>query len=310
MSFDLKCLNHSMILPPADRIIAIGDIHGDFNALMYCLLMADVIDDNSRWIGGNTHVVQTGDLLDDCRPHGDGCYNSFDVDRYDEILIIEFLTNLNAQAIEYGGKILLCMGNHDFVNTLPDNIYNNYKQHKYRDQNPFLYGGQLARKFACIFNLAVFIGDWVFLHGGLRPHFVKNMDHLSYLNRIMKLYLMGNATARDIIIRECEDNNSVLFDRVYSDDGYNRDEVCEEFRVMREMIGNPNLKMVVGHTTHNAINGICNNITVDHRPAIYRIDVKLSRAFGAKQNQFDRISILEIIGDQVRALSFDGYIEF
>ena len=46
------------------RIITIGDIHGDYNALLLVLIKAKIIDKNNKWIGGNTHVVQIGDILD------------------------------------------------------------------------------------------------------------------------------------------------------------------------------------------------------------------------------------------------------
>lgn len=51
--------------PPArqQRIIAIGDIHGDLAALKRALLVAEVVDEAGAWVGGSTAVVQIGDLL-------------------------------------------------------------------------------------------------------------------------------------------------------------------------------------------------------------------------------------------------------
>ena len=46
------------------RIVAIGDIHGDFNALLVALYKAEVIDMNGHWKGGDTFVIQVGDILD------------------------------------------------------------------------------------------------------------------------------------------------------------------------------------------------------------------------------------------------------
>ena len=45
-------------LPPAQRLIAIGDIHGDLAKARAALHVAEVIDENDRWIGGETVVVQ------------------------------------------------------------------------------------------------------------------------------------------------------------------------------------------------------------------------------------------------------------
>jgi hypothetical protein len=50
-------------LDPLQKIIAIGDIHGDLTSLICILLGAELIDNNLEWIGKDTYVVFTGDLL-------------------------------------------------------------------------------------------------------------------------------------------------------------------------------------------------------------------------------------------------------
>src|SRR5688572_4242503 len=50
--------------PAAKRVIAIGDLHGDLAATRSALKTAGVIDDKDAWIGKDTVVVQTGDVLD------------------------------------------------------------------------------------------------------------------------------------------------------------------------------------------------------------------------------------------------------
>jgi hypothetical protein len=45
-------------------VVAIGDIHGDLEALFLILLDASIIDINGNWIAHNTFVVQTGDIFD------------------------------------------------------------------------------------------------------------------------------------------------------------------------------------------------------------------------------------------------------
>jgi hypothetical protein len=44
--------------PAANRIIAIGDLHGDAKALRACLDMAGLVDQDGNWAGGDTHLVQ------------------------------------------------------------------------------------------------------------------------------------------------------------------------------------------------------------------------------------------------------------
>ena len=47
-----------------ERIVAVSDIHGAYDALVATLQESDVIDDSFAWSGGKTHLVITGDLLD------------------------------------------------------------------------------------------------------------------------------------------------------------------------------------------------------------------------------------------------------
>ncbi|HMD97044.1 MAG TPA: metallophosphoesterase [Terriglobia bacterium] len=49
---------------PTERIVAIGDIHGDFPDFVAILRQTGLIDDNRQWIGGRTVLVQTGDVVD------------------------------------------------------------------------------------------------------------------------------------------------------------------------------------------------------------------------------------------------------
>ena len=61
------------IFPKQKRVVSIGDIHGDWRALVYCLSAAKVIDENTgKWIGKDTYVVQLGDCTDRYRAISDG----------------------------------------------------------------------------------------------------------------------------------------------------------------------------------------------------------------------------------------------
>ena len=46
------------------RLIAFGDIHGDYNAFIQLLRKAKIINTKNNWIAKDTHVVQVGDILD------------------------------------------------------------------------------------------------------------------------------------------------------------------------------------------------------------------------------------------------------
>ena len=46
------------------RIVAIGDLHGDYEQYLKVLTDAGLISKRGKWTGGDTHLVQTGDVTD------------------------------------------------------------------------------------------------------------------------------------------------------------------------------------------------------------------------------------------------------
>jgi len=86
-------------VPRPTNIIAIGDLHGNINALWGNFNAAGLLDKNKKWIAGNTHVVLHGDILADRHPNG--------------ISIMKEVTALQKQAELQGGQIIVLAGNHD-----------------------------------------------------------------------------------------------------------------------------------------------------------------------------------------------------
>lgn len=312
----IQCSNHETVLKAPSKIVALGDIHGDFEALIYCLYGAGVIDSFGRWIGRDTIVVQTGDLIDDCR-HDESksskCYNEFPVNGYDELIILDYLSDLNIQANKVGGKVVLCMGNHEFMAIINDSHSRNYQQRKtreyYNDKRNSLMkpGSPLAKKLACLLNVVVFVGDWVFLHGGLRPSSFDNLQDIKIVNLLMKLYMSGELMPTDASkFLETIDNHWFFYDRDYSQNMIEDDNgiLCNEFIQIRRMLGKPNLRMVVGHSPQHIINSVCK---IDGKPAVYRVDTSMSRAFGHKSHPSMRINALIIENDRVYSVTPMNY---
>ena len=46
------------------RIVAVGDVHGDYDQFVSILLSAGLVDSEMNWTGGKAHLVQLGDVLD------------------------------------------------------------------------------------------------------------------------------------------------------------------------------------------------------------------------------------------------------
>ena len=75
--------------PPVERLVAIGDIHGDLKIALDVLKLAEVIPQTSKinnvndihWTGGSTWIIQLGDQIDRCRPDDweKNCIKDYDV---------------------------------------------------------------------------------------------------------------------------------------------------------------------------------------------------------------------------------------
>src|SRR5579885_438704 len=118
------------ILPAKKRIIVLGDLHGDFKLMIRLLKLGKLIDDNNKWIGNDTYVVQIGDQLDSCRSHEQKCDNSsmksndlLNETEPEDIKILNFLTDLNFEANNESGAVISLLGNHEILNVLGNMNY-------------------------------------------------------------------------------------------------------------------------------------------------------------------------------------------
>lgn len=116
VSFVLLCGLTSLSLAKGDkwhfqgveRIVAIGDVHGAYDALVATLQAADVIDSDLAWSGGKTHLVSTGDLLD----RGP-----------DSRRVMDLMIRLEYEARRAGGRVHQLLGNHEVMNLIGDLRY-------------------------------------------------------------------------------------------------------------------------------------------------------------------------------------------
>ena len=89
----------------AERVVAIGDVHGAFEALQRLLRSNQLIDSDNRWIAGDTHLVSLGDMLD----RGPRSREVMDLFR-----------SMQDQASAAGGQVHVLLGNHESMNLLGD----------------------------------------------------------------------------------------------------------------------------------------------------------------------------------------------
>lgn len=113
----------------SSRVVAIADVHGDLERLETALERAKLVNEASRaedrhWTGGNTVLVQTGDIMD----RGP-----------DTFRIFKFLKRLRREASDAGGCVVHLLGNHELMNLAGDMRY----AHPQETEN---FGGQSARR--------------------------------------------------------------------------------------------------------------------------------------------------------------------
>ena len=114
-----------------ERIVAIGDIHGDYDQLAAVLKSAGLIDDQGSWTGGKTHLVQVGDVLD----RGPDSRKAMDL-----------LMRIEKEAPEAGGYVHALIGNHEAMNVYGDLRYTSMGEYAaFQDENSELRDEELKK---------------------------------------------------------------------------------------------------------------------------------------------------------------------
>lgn len=90
------------------KVVALGDLHGDYEQYETLLIENRLINDELKWIAGDTHFVQLGDVTD----RGP-----------DSLKIIRHLMKLEKQARKAGGRVHVLIGNHEAMNVQADLRY-------------------------------------------------------------------------------------------------------------------------------------------------------------------------------------------
>ena len=172
-----------------DNIYMCGDIHGDLQCLIHCLVdlcgvceISRVFNDQEfgtpnreylNWIPGtNSVVIFTGDLIHRKR-YPDHVLD----DECSDVFILKMLLRLIKEARSNGGDIIIIAGNHEIMNILdPDNT--TYTSNKNLDKNDQYFN---SRKFVLeyISNSYAWIkiNNILVAHGGLCSDYLRFLDN-------------------------------------------------------------------------------------------------------------------------------------
>ncbi len=103
------------------RVVAIGDVHGDYERFVEVLRSTSLINEDNDWIGENATLVQLGDSTD----RGP-----------DSRKVIDLLRKLKGQARKTEGKVEVVIGNHEIMNITGDLRYVHPGEYEaFRDKN-------------------------------------------------------------------------------------------------------------------------------------------------------------------------------
>lgn len=282
-----------------NRIIAIGDIHGDYKMFIKCLSIAKLIDDNKNWIGGNTYLIQLGDTLDGKRP--DTKIDPEFLKESGELELIKYILYLDSQAKNYGGRVISLIGNHElypyylkndktfiknFVKTADINMFKKYYN---IDRVEFLQPGNIGGSLIGRTRpLILQLKEFLFVHGSITDKLIRNnlvngKVDINSINKKTSLWLQGKGEIPECLSDMNEENP--VFSRLYSNKKEFSKKECDKLDEQLKYFNGVNY-VVMGHSTFKTINATCNK-------KLIRTDICLSRAFGGKIKD-KNIQMLEI----------------
>jgi len=271
-----------------DRIVAVGDVHGDYDQLVAVLKTAGLIDDQLNWTGAKTHLVQTGDILD----RGPDSRKAMDL-----------LMRLEKQAEEAGGYVHALIGNHEAMNVYGDVRYTSagefasYRDAAYEQNHPpdgthplgyaehrmqFSPDGYYG-KWIVNHDAVIKINDSLFLHGGISVKYVSTK--IRDINEKVRQELKGDPGRLEGGI--VKDPDGPLWYRGLATGDVSLEPLVEKIRKNFGVA-----RIVISHTYAEAA------ITPRFDRKVLLIDIGLSRVYDG----IGKVGCLVIEGEQVYVL--------
>ncbi|KIR31231.1 serine-threonine protein phosphatase [Cryptococcus deuterogattii 2001/935-1] len=164
------------------RLVAVGDLHGDIDNAKRVLQMARIIGGGSKWVAGTDILVQTGDIIDR-GAHADDIYR--------------LMQSLRGQAASEGGKVVSILGNHEMMNAIGDWRYvtkddiARFGGTKAR-QHALSAEGWLGQEWMANYSITALVPisphpsspTFSFTHGSLRPSYANLTPYPAAINNL------------------------------------------------------------------------------------------------------------------------------
>lgn len=199
-TYQTKFKPEASVFKNVEHIVALSDIHGQFDLAMEILKNNKVIDDNLNWIFGSGHFVIVGDVFD----RGPKVTET-----------LWFIYKLEQQAQDSGGKVHFLLGNHEYMILRNDLRYLNKK---YEEASILL-----NMRYDRLFSDTTVLGKWlrskstlvkindnIFVHGGVSPEFLTKKFNIKTINKLMRASIDDDKS---------EMKSALFYDRYYGKNG-------------------------------------------------------------------------------------------
>ena len=130
------------------KLIAVGDVHGQFEGLVNILRKAGLIDPEHNWCGGHNRLVQIGDILDR------GPFS---------LKVDALLDKLQAQAPASGGEVIRLVGNHELEIMMENYLISEFQ----REEAIQIRGKLIGQVLAGHLKAAYAYKGFLFTHAGV-----------------------------------------------------------------------------------------------------------------------------------------------
>ncbi|KAG7337897.1 calcineurin-like phosphoesterase [Nitzschia inconspicua] len=205
-NYTLAATDDIVHLHEGQRLVCLGDVHGDMEALREFLTLAQVYDPHTdSWCGNNAILVQCGDILDRGTQ---------------ELQCLQLLAKMSHQAQAQNGKVIVLVGNHEVLNAMGLFQYalgdEEYEERvapvvdaqlgtkawrtQYVGNQPARWatyepGGLLAASLLANMKVAVKVGRTVLVHAGLRPEHIQKYGGIPGMNQAFRDWIQLSVTS-------------------------------------------------------------------------------------------------------------------
>lgn len=247
-SYDTLYLPEKSTYNNVKKIIALSDIHGQYDLTIELLKNNKVIDKELNWNFGKGHLVIAGDIFD----RGD---------KVNEVLWLVY--KLEIQAKSDGGRVHFVLGNHEFM-VLQKDL--RYIHKKYIESSKLI-----GLEYDQLYSDKTILGRWlrskpsiikinnnVFTHGGVSEEFLINRGvDFEKINLMMRYYIdtpleQMNSSIYDLYNGE----KSLIWYRDYFKE-YGEDLTDADISKILKMLNTKHI--VVGHCSYDQVVQLYNN---------------------------------------------------